>query len=494
MISVYSLPAAFALLIKLVVLHFSWRAGVRDTKTRLFLAMTLVSLALSVVETAGVNWNLVFLPQEIVKYHSFLGHSYYGLLIPFLALLVMLAVVISEDTRAVFISISIAVYAVILECLLFFTSLLIVEFQPLKYTLTRVPGPLFGLFELLTLICALAVIFFPLQGIRAERSPLVRSQCKLWLATASPVVLIVVVVFALLHFDIRIFNTVATLPLASALLLVAVGYAVHNQRIIELDFYLPWSPTRKRKTLLYSQLGKVAGQRSAEEAIRHLAEVLKCPAVWKSIRKACVAAAGDEGSALGSFPHDKLEQVDRMLVANEGEDLPEVRRAMKTRGVGVIIPFFPLSSNTASWLLLGDGFNRQIYTPLDFTALQRLLDDLAVLLLDELLRVDQQDQVKLHDLQSFQESLQQQFQQLFLLKPGSAGAMPLEEYLWAFEAAIIKRALDDCGGNQARAAELLGLRRNTLHYKLERHGIATPRKKSPPVEGGGETTPGGEVG
>ena len=485
MISVYSLPAAIALLIKLLVLYFSWRAKARNAKTRLFLAATIASLGISVVETVGVNFKSLQSAEKVLEYSNLFGYSYYALFIPFLGLLVMLAVVISEEKRAFAISIFIAIYVLILEYLLLFTPLLITGFQPFKFALSSVPGPLFGLFEVLTLVTALVVLFFPLQGIEADRPPLVRSQCKLWLATASPVVLLIVLVFALLHFNIRIFNTVATLPLLSALLLVAVCYAVHNQRIIELDFYLPWSHTRKRKTLLYSRLSTAAAEPSAEQAIRNLADILKCPAVWISPHKSSAVEAGDGASVLSGFPREGLGRVDRMLVSNEGEDLPDVRHSMSARGVGVIIPFFPHSCTAASWLSLGDGFNRHIYTPLDFRTLQQLLDRLAILLLDDILRPEtslQQKAVQLRDLQSSQESLQEQFQRLFLQEPACFSTRPLGEYVSEFEAAIIKRALDYCEGNRSRAARLLGLRANTLYYKIERHGIGTAKKKSRPLQ------------
>jgi DNA-binding protein Fis len=484
MISVYSLPAAIALLIKLLVLYFSWRTKVRNVKTRLFLLATIVSLAISVVETVGVNFKSL-VPDRLFEYQDLFGYSYYALFIPFLGLLVTLAVVISEEKRAFAISIFTAIYVLILEYLLLFTSLLITGFQPLKFAITRVPGPLFGLFELLTLITALVALFFPLQGLKADRPPLVRSQCKLWLATAAPVVLLIVLVFALLHFNIRMFNMVATLPLLSALLLVAVGYAVHNQRIIELDFYLPWSHTRKHKALLYSRLSTAAAEHSAEQAIRNLADILKCPAVLISPHKSSAIEAGARAGELSGFPREELERVDRMLVANESQDLPDVRSSMSARGVGVLIPFFPHSSTVASWLLLGDGFNAHIYTPLDFRTLQQLLDRLAILLLDDVLRPDssvQQAAAKLRDLQSSQEFLQEQFQRLFLQEPGGLSSRPLDEYVSEFEAAIIKRALEYCEGNRSRAARLLGLRPNTLHYKLERHRIETVKKKSRPVQ------------
>src|SRR5216684_8992903 len=110
MISVYSLPAAIAFLIKLLVLYCSWRVEVRNTKTRLFLLATIVSLAISVVETVGVNFKSLEEPEKVLEYANLFGYSYYALFIPFLGLLVMLAVVISEDKRAFSISIFFYLY------------------------------------------------------------------------------------------------------------------------------------------------------------------------------------------------------------------------------------------------------------------------------------------------------------------------------------------------------------------------------------------------
>jgi hypothetical protein len=53
----------------------------------------------------------------------------------------------------------------------------------------------------------------------------------------------------------------------------------------------------------------------------------------------------------------------------------------------------------------------------------------------------------------------------------------LEEHVTEFEAAIIKETLERCNGNKTKAAKLLGLRPNTLHYKMARHGIGTTKKK-----------------
>ncbi len=47
-----------------------------------------------------------------------------------------------------------------------------------------------------------------------------------------------------------------------------------------------------------------------------------------------------------------------------------------------------------------------------------------------------------------------------------------------FESRIIKQTLRRCDGNKSMAARILGLRPNTLHYKLERYGLSGDRRKA----------------
>jgi DNA-binding protein Fis len=53
----------------------------------------------------------------------------------------------------------------------------------------------------------------------------------------------------------------------------------------------------------------------------------------------------------------------------------------------------------------------------------------------------------------------------------------LDECVADFEAELIRRTLEQCGGNKSKTARLLGLRPNTLHYKMVRHGLAGNRRK-----------------
>ncbi len=60
--------------------------------------------------------------------------------------------------------------------------------------------------------------------------------------------------------------------------------------------------------------------------------------------------------------------------------------------------------------------------------------------------------------------------------PGPAPGAPLAEQLAALEHQRILDALEQSGGNQTRAAELLGMPRRTLIKRLEQYGVRRPRK------------------
>ncbi|HEV2490060.1 MAG TPA: helix-turn-helix domain-containing protein [Candidatus Acidoferrales bacterium] len=47
----------------------------------------------------------------------------------------------------------------------------------------------------------------------------------------------------------------------------------------------------------------------------------------------------------------------------------------------------------------------------------------------------------------------------------------LEEAVGEFEKKFIKRVMDGASGNQSRAAQVLGIHRNTLSRKLEEHKL-----------------------
>jgi DNA-binding NtrC family response regulator len=180
--------------------------------------------------------------------------------------------------------------------------------------------------------------------------------------------------------------------------------------------------------------------------------------------------------------------------------------------VAAIVPFHPRSETAASWMLLGDRFSEEVYTPLDFKMVEELFGRMADLFLDKLLLMrtqltDTQREVRslhqrlnvasteLEETRKANETLREQNSQLMSQYAASvessvlgdqndiapAPATPevpasedktLDDYVEEFEARIIEQVLKRCDGNKAKAARLLGLRANTLHYKIERYGLS----------------------
>ncbi len=74
-------------------------------------------------------------------------------------------------------------------------------------------------------------------------------------------------------------------------------------------------------------------------------------------------------------------------------------------------------------------------------------------------------------------------EQDFTLKARN-GSLPLEvRCLEDVERAHIMRVLDECGGNQTRTAEALGIDRVTLHHKLKKYGWQRKEKEAEAVAG-----------
>ena len=50
-------------------------------------------------------------------------------------------------------------------------------------------------------------------------------------------------------------------------------------------------------------------------------------------------------------------------------------------------------------------------------------------------------------------------------------SLPLPDQVRALEISLIRKALQEAGGNRTRAAELLGITRQGLHKKIKRYGM-----------------------
>lgn len=485
MIYSYSIPAALALIAKLFILYFSQAAKVQNIQTRLFRMAVLFSIFLNVPE-------LIVL-QKLVPNSSYYYCliAYYTFSIPMIALLTHLAISISfEDFHARrFLPLYVAFYSYVLlmGALLLFTPWIVSGARDFNgYSTTRVPGSLIGLYDWFVIANCLALIFIPIFGLKHHGPGVARSRCQLWLAGSIPLGLLIVAVIILLNLRVQWFNATVTSPLLIAALLAASGYAVHNHRIVELGFYLPWSKTRKAKCAFYSRIATLGREipklPSVEALVRRLADVLSCPVVLVGDPLPVSAMVGLDKTITG-FPPMELGKIDRFLVADEIRDsYPRIHILMLKHRVAAVVPFFPHSSTASRWLLLGEPFSRRVYSNRDFEAVEALFDKMSGLFLDKLLELSarlETSRARIAELENKYPSIQKQLQDT--VRSAHARSLDktfptktLQDSVAEFEATLITQALRLSKGNQAETARLLGLRPNTLYYKMERYGLTKP--------------------
>jgi hypothetical protein len=500
----YAIPAVVSLVAKALLFFYARRSDVRNLETRLYL-LFLFALALqNVAEISGF-----YSIANHGRFPEIDGLVYFAASIIAVAFLLHLAFVLStrEEARLQRGWRELAIYApaAILELLLWFTPWLVQGFRPMAYTYERIPGPAYFLFEVYVVACLLAVIGVLIHGSLHLETPTRRLKPKIMLIGLLPFFVLVLLVIGLGHYGLRPFNATATLPIAVFFFLAITAYAIHQHRILDIAFYIPWSKVRQRKTAFYrrirAMIAEIADLDSVGQAVNRLADALRCPIALVGGPEPALAFAGNAKRMI-DVPIKELRRIEHIVVTNEIADtLPQTHALLKQHGVAAVVPFFPHSRTAASWMLLGDAFSEQVYTPLDFRMVEQLFDKMGELFLDKLLFLRSQ----LHDAREQLQTLQLRYDmsqqdaveahrqiavlqrriaemergraarapgQVLSLVDSTAEEKPLARQLRDLEARMIMRALQRSGGDIARAAELLELSVATLREGIERCGLA----------------------
>ena len=518
--SILALPALIALLFKAGLFAYALRAPRHNSKTRLFMVLLILFSLHNAVEFIGFNHFAAYGFDEFIE---LCGYLYFVIGIPFFVVLLHLSLALSIDnwqSRARYVWI-LYVPAPILEYLLLGTDKLVTGFQVFNnYTILRVPGPLYFLFETYAPLYLLAAVVYLLYGARPSRLSVInRIRNRYWLLGLLPFVLLNIYLITANHFGLAKLSSSVLNPIVVTVFLIVTTYATHQYRLFEIEFYIPWSKVRKRKTVFYQRIqatiAEIAGLRSVREVIQLLADTFRCPVTLVGGSHPMVAIEGSrnprviaakEAIVMAELPRDALEQIDHIVIAHEIEDaMPRMYSLMKRHHVAAIVPFYPRGGAAANWMLLGDPFSEEVYTPLDFRMVEQLFDRISDRFLDKLLLLRSQlvevrqemreacqrlavawgDKVLLRkDLEAAEaENRELRARNAKLLRGQfTVVASPhvpapidsdktLDEYLADFEMQIIKDALKYCEGNRLEAARLLGIRPNILYYRMRRLGL-----------------------
>jgi N-terminal 7TM region of histidine kinase/Bacterial regulatory protein, Fis family len=510
-----SIPALVALICKFALLGYAARTRPCNRTTQLFLVLLVVLSIQNLVEFVGFNE----IAQGNYAHANLIGRLYFAMVIPFLAILLHLSLRLSYDPprlghlerRASLIYLP----AAVLELLLLGDQL-VAGFRPFEYTLLREPGSLYFLFETYATVYMLAALVNLIYGARASRSSLARTRNRLWLFSLLPIVLLVVYLVVANHFGWTKLTSTFYLPIAITFFLIVTAYATYEYRLFEIEFYMPWSRVRKRKTAFYERIqatiAEIADLKSVTQILNMLANALHCQvALIGGPRPVLALASGQQMYAkknllVSEFPRAALRNVDHIVVANEIEgSVPGLFGLMRQHKVGAIVPFNLHSATSAHWMLLGEHFSDQVYTPLDFKVVETLFERIAELFLDNMLLLRSQLAEASDELRDYQRRLTVAWTELESLRKTLArteednkalrqekanlirqsfhvvesglpdaiesGERTLAEYLAESECEIVRAALRDSGGSRIKAARLLGIRSGTLHYLIRRHNI-----------------------
>jgi hypothetical protein len=408
------LPAFIALLFKGGIYAYAYRSETHNRQTRLYLYFL---FALSVQNIAEIFALYTANTQDVIPY--FAVTIFYASSVVIIALLVHLALSLAfDDYRHGWKRWAVTgsyLYALLLLLLLILTPWLIQDYERLSYgfgdSITRVPGPLFFLFEIYAIGLFLASVAFLSYGARTQTSAVKRAKNSVLLLAIIPMTLVVISVLALLHFGVRWINASVVFPVAITYFLVVTAYAIHQHRLFDIQFFIPWSKVRARKTAFYDRIramiAEVADLGSVREATHRLSETLGCAVALVSTGKPVLAVAGS-AQQMVAFPLEQLRGIDRIVVANEiADSAPDTYKLMQGHGVAAIVPFYPHSHSASGWMLLGDNFSEQVYTPLDFKMVEQLFDKMAELFLDKLLAMRTQLAAAERRLQSTELRLQE---------------------------------------------------------------------------------------
>ena len=388
---IIAIPAAAALVFKAAIFIYARYSGTHNLQTRLYLFFLFFFSVQNVAEISGFYALNV---KGVMPYAE--ANLFYASTIAGMAFLFHLSASFAFEgqhgPRRV-LPVFIYLWGIALEILLLFTKWLIKDFETLSYpvglSLTRVPGPGYFLFALYAIGIFASVIGMSLYGWKKQDTAKKQLKNFMLVVAIAPMALLVFLVLGLLHFGIKWMNWSLTFPFAITYFLLITAYTTYQHRLLDIQFYIPWSKVRARKTAFYNRvramIAEIADLGSVREAVHRLADTLGCSVALVSTGKPVLAVAGG-AQQMVAFPLEQLRSINRIVVANEiADSSPETYRIMRSHGVAAVVPFYPHSQSASGWMLLGDAFSEQVYTPLDFKMVEQLFDKMAELFLDKLL-------------------------------------------------------------------------------------------------------------
>lgn len=373
---VISLPALIALTIKGGIFWYALKHPMQNLASRLFFYFLAALTAVNITEISGFY---ILIDEHRVPVLN--GYLYYVFVGAALAVLFHLVTVLALQTRWPRLVRFVYGYYGILVVLLLATDWVVADFKRYAYAIIREPGPLYALFEVYALSLYTSVIGLLVYGGRKQRTAAQRLRNRWMLIAILPMCLVVGSVLVLLHLGVQLpFNTNFINPLAISYFLLVSSYAIYQHRLFDLQFFVPWSRTRRRKTAFYNRIrtlvAEIADLGSPDRIVSSLADCFACPVALMDGKT--VTSRNETAQTMTRIPASVLQELKEIVVTDEIRDArPSLYASLSNLGIAAVVPFNSYNEDSDGWLLLGNSFSDRIYSRLDFDVVETLFARLA---------------------------------------------------------------------------------------------------------------------
>lgn len=243
--SLYVLPALFALVLKLYVLAVAHTAKT----SHVFCGMVLVFAAHNLTEVVG------YLQFSAGGMTEFLFRIYYAATFAMLFYMCLYSIEVSKLKALKKLTIPIVAGLGIGSVLVLMTDLIVSGIKPLGYTVTALQGDYYWVFSLATLLSLTFVIVVLISGYRSSENHRTKVHCLYNLIALTPIVLLGFSIIPIISLGYQV-NAAGILPVCTSLFLLVTLQSESKHRFTDLRRFLPLSRERKTANEIQSLISK----------------------------------------------------------------------------------------------------------------------------------------------------------------------------------------------------------------------------------------------
>lgn len=253
-------------------------------------------------------------------------------------------------------------------------------------------GPGFGFIVATILMYLVVATAFLLAGTRSSNKQR-RLRCYMVFMSLTPVFIFATVglmqVLRVVPMT-QYFNVTFAGPAAFFMFLLGTGYAIYRHRLLDIEFYIPWSRERRVKSAFYKRI-KLVSERiprlhSPEEAMRHISEVLRCPVVVRT-QNETIMTPSPISRQMAEIPMDQFANYDSIVAVDEMTHTnPALAESMRMHRVfaAVPVPQGVGPDAVVTWVLLGEELSETIYSSRDFAMVSLLFQRMEIVFINQI--------------------------------------------------------------------------------------------------------------